>query len=145
MPNRPVMLNRWQLVAAFLLLVASSVAVALWNDHRIDQAETRILRNSASITDLRLTNAAQNALRNQIVRRARHADLTICQETEKIKERIRATVHVDRASFQNTLAQLGIEPDSSQGLALFAQAKASERETLARFSPKNCKALTVRP
>lgn len=51
-PNRVVTLHRWQIVAAFLALVASSVLVALWNDYRIDQAGDRISRNTASAADL---------------------------------------------------------------------------------------------
>lgn len=152
MPTQAVTLRRWQVVAAFLLLVASSVAVSVWNDRRIDQAEHRIQSNAASVeqleeqaAELEAANQRQNEFRADLVRARERADLVICREIEKVKERIRATVTVDRAEFRDTLTQLNIDPDSEQGQALFARAKANEEETLERFRARNCKVLTSRP
>jgi hypothetical protein len=52
-PTRAVTLHRWQVVAAFLVVVLSSVLVAVWNDYRIDQAEKRITANSARSDDIK--------------------------------------------------------------------------------------------
>jgi hypothetical protein len=45
-PNEVVTLRRWQVIAAFVLLVVGATGVAFWNDYRIDQAEDRIQRNT---------------------------------------------------------------------------------------------------
>lgn len=42
----PVVLRRWQVVCAFLLLGVVATTVAFWNNHRINHAEERINRNA---------------------------------------------------------------------------------------------------
>lgn len=45
-PNEVVVLRRWQVLAAFVLLTLGATGVAFWNGYRIDQAEKRIQRNT---------------------------------------------------------------------------------------------------
>lgn len=47
----PVVVRRWEVAASFVLLAVVATSVALWNGHRIDQAEKRISRN----TDIAVT------------------------------------------------------------------------------------------
>lgn len=146
---RPVTIRRWYIAAAAVLWAISLIiAVQLSYRHinnRVDAAEKRITHNSVSIRDLHQTNTQQNRLRAELVRQGHETSLAICNETEKIKARIRAVAHFDPKTYAMTLTQLGIDPLSPRGVALLAQAKASSKTIQRRFAAKNCRALTFPP
>jgi hypothetical protein len=140
-PNRPVTLRRWQIVSAFVVLVVASALVIVWEDGRIDKNARAIARAEATAVAAQRVNATQNQIRRELVRAFHDSDLRLCRQLEALKERIRATVHVDDASFLATLAQIGIQPDSDQARALLAESHARERDTLERFAAIDCETL----
>lgn len=142
MPNRPVTVRRWEVVGAFLLLVAVAIGISLWNDFRIDAAEKRISRNAASIKQIEEVNQTQSELRAQLVRDRKRSDFRLCREVEGIKDRIRASVKFNEQRFNDTLESLGITLGSPQAQALIKSARESEAELRGRFAPLNCRVVT---
>lgn len=135
MPRRFLPHDRWQAIGAFIVIVAIAVAVAIWNDYRIDQAEQRITANRASVQDLKRTNERQNAVRSELIK-------VFCSEIEGIKERIRATVRVPaRDVYAERLRNLNADLTDTQVDALYQQAKEQEREVHERFAARDCATL----
>jgi hypothetical protein len=142
MTSRAVIaVRRWQVVAAFVLLIGASAVVIVWEDGRIDANARRSARAEAKAVAAQRVNVVQNDLRHELVQAAHNADVRLCQEIESIKERIRATVAVDDEQFLASLAQIGLQPTSTQALSLLAEAHEREADTLERFAPLNCRAL----
>lgn len=123
MPNQVVTLHRWQVVGAFLVMVAIAVAVAVWNDHRIDLAEKRITKNTARAEDLRRANERQDKLRAQLLQGLLHTDTVACLRIEALKAQNRLNARQNFAMLERNLGLIGIKvtPEilaaAEQGLA----------------------------
>lgn len=130
-PMRTVELHRWQIVGAFLLLLAVAVGVAVWNDYRIDQAEHRINMNSESIAKAQATAEVAKQLSATSKREAITRDRKICQESNKMKAQIRLTLSRSLATLP-TLTYYRDRPAELQ------RALRQTRETIRDFAPTVC-------
>lgn len=108
MPNELIMVRRWQIVGAFILLVGIAVAVAAYNDHRINRAEQRISHNSARAQDLAEANKRQDKLRVELLQGLRRADLRACLRIEELKAQNRAEAQQNFDQLDRNLRLLGI-------------------------------------
>lgn len=81
MPTRFLPRDRWQVIGAFLTIVLVSVGLTLFFDHRLDQAEKRITRN----TELAIEAKVQSARAEDFVEnfRQRIADEKVCTESNR--------------------------------------------------------------
>lgn len=144
MPKQIVEVRRWQIGGAFVVFAVICALVIWWEDGRIDHNTHAIARAEALAAAATQANVVQNRLRRERVHEFQQHDLELCQEVEALKERIRATVLVNDQQFLRALGQLGIQPQSTQAKALLSEAHARERETLARFTAIDCRALVQR-
>lgn len=129
MPNQVVTVRRWEVVGAFLLLLASSISVAVWNDHRIDAAEDRITRNTVATARLAAKNEAQDAVRRELLATLTEADRLACARIEQLKAQNRMDARREFEQLDATLELLGLEATP----AIVARA----REDLARSLERN--------
>lgn len=108
MPNTPVIVRRWEVVGAFILLVVVAVGVAQWNDYRIDQAERRISLNSAKADDLEATNERQDVIRRELLQGLLRADTKACIRIEELKTQNRIEAQRSYDNLQRNLRLLGV-------------------------------------
>ena len=127
MPNKPVTVRRWEVVGAFLLLVAVAVLIALWNDYRIDQAEERILRNQQE-------NVQQNRIRAILLEGLREADRRSCLRIEALKTQRREDAQRDFGRLEEIARVTGI-PLTEE---LRRVARAELARDLRRNRPSEC-------
>lgn len=131
MPNRPVTIRRWEVVAAFVTVVAlaaGSVQISLmYVNDRIDKAEKRITENAVE-------NAAQDAVRRQLVFAFQEADMRACRQIEKLKAEFRLQADENFARLEQNAALLQIELTPE----LREQARLDYERTLKRFASAEC-------
>ena len=106
MPMRPVTIRRWEVVAAFVLLVFVAVGVAAYNDHRISESEKRITRNTLLIQRNTLVNEEQNRVRKLLVATFRKADMRSCERIEVLKKQNRIDARYSFHTLDTTLQLL---------------------------------------
>lgn len=127
MPRKVVELHRWQVVGAFLLLVAVAVLVSLWNDYRIDQAEERINRNQQM-------DVHQNRVRAVLLEALREADRRACVRIEVLKAQRREEARRNFRQLERNARLLDI-PLTEE---LRRVAKAELARDLRRNRPQEC-------
>lgn len=126
------------IVALSFLAFAGAAILAVENGRERAEETNELVRRLAA-AELR-----QETSDELVDRRLRAAVFHNCREIEKLKDQIRASVKVDAAQFALALEQLGIAPESPQGVALFKQARAREAELIARFRHLDCGRLADR-
>lgn len=127
MPLKPVTVRRWEVVGAFLLLVAVAVFGDIRGDRRIDAAEKRITQNAVQ-------NAAQNEVRRQLVAGFRDADARTCSQIEALKAEFRKQAVENFANLERNARLLEIELTPE----LRREAAAGRDRTLVRFAAREC-------
>lgn len=77
----PARRDRLQIVGSFLTLIAVAIIITVWNDHRIDQAEKRIIRN----TNLAISANVKAARAEEFVKnfRERLSSEKVCSESNR--------------------------------------------------------------
>lgn len=139
-PNHPVTLRRWQIIAAFVLVVVSA-SLSTWfaNHHtnaRIDEAERRITDNTQSISraKLRAIVAEEHAvLARQTAKRQHETIRVLCGEIAAIKAQIVATLRSSSGGSQQLVGRI---PGYTQADADLAEARL--QQALRRFHPRPC-------
>ena len=105
-PNKPVTVRRWEVVAAFVVVVAAAVIAVQWSNHnidkRIDAAEKRIRANTA-------TNEQQNEIRRELVAHFKKTDARICMFINALRTENRREAQLDFDSLDADLRLIGIE------------------------------------
>lgn len=124
---QPVIIRRWEVVGAFLLLVVVAVGVSQWNDWRIDQAERRITQNAVRL-------AAQEEVRRQLVIHFREMDTQACLQIEELKQGFRRQAVENYANLERNAELLGIVLTQ----ALREQAEIDRNRTLDRYAARDC-------
>lgn len=127
MPFKVVTVRRWEVVGAFVLLVVVAVAVAAWNDHRINQAEKRI--EAGNVADHR-----QNVTRAELVERFRRVNRVACLRIELLKAQNRQEARRNYRQLDRNLRLLNIR--KTPQLARVARAELARDLRLNR--PSNC-------
>lgn len=134
MPNKPVTVRRWEVVGALLLMVAVAVFGDVRSDQRIDDAERRINRNTERIADVAARNAAQDEVRERLLKGLQKADMRACTQDEAIKAEFREIATENFQNLERNAELLGIELTP----ALVRQAELDRDQTLARFAAREC-------
>lgn len=85
MPNRPVTVRRWEVIAIFVIVIAAAAGSVQWANHntneRIDEAEKRISRNTEIAIQARVKAArAEDFVTNF---RERIASEKVCTESNR--------------------------------------------------------------
>lgn len=105
-PNKPVTVRRWEVVAAFVVVVVAAVIAVQWSNHnidkRIDAAEKRIRANTA-------TNEQQNEIRRELVAHFKKTDARICMFINALRTENRREAQLDFDSLDADLRLIGIE------------------------------------
>lgn len=136
MPRQKVELERWQVAAAFAVIVVIAVLIAIWNDQRIDAAEERITRNAARAADLQETNRRQDQIRAALLEGLRHADFRACERIEELKRQNRIEAQRNFRMLARNLRLLGLEPSPAIVQAAAEGLARDLRRNAARVCPR---------
>lgn len=127
-----------QAIAIGLIAIIPSVvlAVLLWRE--VDQ---RSNANRQLILRIEHNAQQQEKVRADVRKAIREADIENCQEDEVVKAKLRSLLAFDPAELKLTLEQLGIDPQSPQGIKLADRSRVASAEAVKKLGPRDCSKL----
>ena len=130
-PNKVVTIRRWEIVAAFIFVIAAAAGSVQWSNHNIDK---KVDANAVSIEDLEKVNVAQNEIRQELVAHFKEQDARFCMFINDLRAENRREALRDFNNLDRNLRLLGI----TKSAEIQALAEEELNRALARNQEADC-------